>query len=54
MDKELSEYPRGTVAGVCMTSDVGVDLSNFLTAMIEYQHKQVQLVSADTTVRERS
>lgn len=51
MAKELSEYPRGTVAGVYMTSDGGLTLENSITELVKILPEHVRLVSTDTAVQ---
>jgi len=51
MAKELAEYPRGTVTGIYMTSDGGLNLSNSVLALVKLLPDHVHLVSADTAVR---
>ncbi len=51
MAKELSAYPRGTVTGIYMTSDGGLDLNNSIMELVKMLPDHVRLVSADTAVR---
>lgn len=51
MAKELGSYPRGTVTGIYMTSDGGLDLNNSIMELVKILPEHVRLVSADTAVR---
>ncbi len=51
MAKELGEYPRGTVAGVYMTSDGGLNLDNSLMELVKILPEHVCLVSSDTAIQ---
>jgi len=51
MAKELGGYPRGTVTGIYMTSDGGLDLDNSIMELIKLLPEHVRLVSSDTAVR---
>ena len=51
MADELGDYPRGTVAGVYMTSDGGLNLTTAFFPMLEDLPDHVVLVSADTATR---
>ena len=51
MAEELGAYPRGTVTGIYMTSDGGLNLSNSVMELIKILPDHVRLVSADTAVR---
>ena len=51
MAKELGAYPRGTVMGIYMTSDGGLNLSNTLMKLLKILPEHVQLVSSDTATR---
>jgi hypothetical protein len=51
MAEELGEYPRGTVAGVYMTSDGGLTLNNSLMELVKILPEHVILVSSDTAVK---
>lgn len=51
MAEELSEYPRGTVAGVYMTSDGGLTLENSIMELVKILPEHVRLVSTDTAVQ---
>lgn len=51
MAKELAGYPKGTVAGVYMTSDGGLTLENAFLPMAKLLPPYVQLVSADAAAR---
>jgi hypothetical protein len=48
---ELGEYPRGTVAGVYMTGDGGLNLMNSFFELVQWLPEHVQLVSADTATK---
>lgn len=51
MAEELGGYPRGTVTGVYMTSDGGLNLENSFMALVRLLPPHVQLVGADTAAR---
>jgi hypothetical protein len=51
MAEELGNYPSGTVTGVYMTSDGGLDLENSFMELVRLLPPHVQLVSADTAAR---
>ena len=51
MAVELSNYPRGTVSYVYMTSDGGLNLENSFMALVKMLPEHVQLVSGDAAVR---
>jgi hypothetical protein len=51
MAEELGNYPPGTVTGVYMTSDGGLNLENSFMALVKVLPSHVQLVSADTAAR---
>lgn len=51
MAKELGAYPRGTVTGIYMTSDGGLDLNNSIMELVKILPEHVCLVSADTAAR---
>lgn len=51
MAKELDAYPRGTVTGIYMTSDGGLNLNNSIMELVKILPEHVRLVSADTAVR---
>jgi len=51
MAAELGGYPRGTVAGVYMTSDGGLNLRNSVMELLKFLPEHVALVSADTATR---
>jgi hypothetical protein len=51
MAEELGTYPLGTVTGVYMTSDGGLNLENAFLEMLELLPPHVDLVSADTAAR---
>lgn len=51
MAEELVGYPPGTVAGVYMTSDGGLNLENSFLALARLLPEDVVLVSADTAAR---
>ncbi|HPO12015.1 MAG TPA: hypothetical protein PLI09_01115 [Candidatus Hydrogenedentes bacterium] len=50
MAKELGSYPRGTVTGIYMTSDGGLNLNNSIMELVKILPEHVRLVSADTAV----
>lgn len=51
MAEELGAYPRGTVTGIYMTSDGGLNLNNSIMELVKILPEHVRLVSADTAVR---
>jgi len=51
MAEELGGYPRGTVTGVYMTSDGGLNLRNSVMELVKFLPEHVRLVSADTAAR---
>lgn len=51
MAEELGAYPRGTVAGIYMTSDGGLNLANSVMALVKTLPEHVRLVSGDTAVQ---
>ena len=51
MAEELGAYPRGTVAGVYMTSDGGLSLTNAVMALVKVLPEHVRLVSSDNAVQ---
>jgi hypothetical protein len=51
MADELANYPPGTVTGIYMTSDGGLNLENSFMQMVKLLPPHVQLVSADTAAR---
>ena len=51
MAEELGSYPPGTVTGVYMTSDGGLNLENSFMALVKLLPSHVQLVSADTAAK---
>jgi hypothetical protein len=51
MAEELGGYPRGTVAGVYMTSDGGLTLRNSVMELVKWLPEHVRLVSADTATK---
>lgn len=51
MAEELDAYPRGTVAGIYMTSDGGLDLNNSVMELVKILPEHVRLVSSDTAVQ---
>lgn len=51
MAEELGAYPRGTVTGIYMTSDGGLNLNNSVMELVTILPEHVHLVSADTAVR---
>lgn len=51
MAKELGAYPRGTVTGIYMTSDGGLDLNNSIMELVKILPEHVRLISADTAVK---
>lgn len=51
MAEELGAFPRGTVAGIYMTSDGGLNLSNSVMELVKILPEHVRLVSADTAVQ---
>jgi len=51
MAGKLGNYPPGTVAGIYMTSDGGLNLENSFMELIQLLPSHVQIVSADTAVR---
>lgn len=51
MAQELGAYPRGTVTGIYMTSDGGLNLNNSIMELIKILPDHVRLVSTDTAVR---
>jgi hypothetical protein len=51
MARELGAYPRGTVTGIYMTSDGGLDLNNSVMKLVRLLPDHVRLVSARTAVR---
>ncbi len=51
MTQELSDYPRGTVTWVYMTSDGGLSLENSFMELVRLLPEHVELVSADTAAR---
>lgn len=51
MAKELDAYPRGTVTGIYMTSDGGLNLNNSVMELVKILPDHVRLVSADAAVQ---
>lgn len=51
MAKELASYPRGTVTGIYMTSDGGLDLNNSIMELVKILPEHVRLVSTDAAVQ---
>jgi hypothetical protein len=51
MTDELAGYPLGTVTGVYMTSDGGLNLENSFMELVRLLPPHVELVSADTAAR---
>ena len=51
MAEELGAYPRGTVAGLYMTSDGGLTLANAVMALVKILPEHVRLVSGDSAVQ---
>ncbi len=51
MAEELAAYPPGTVTGVYMTSDGGLNLGNSFMELVRLLPPHVELVSADTAAR---
>jgi len=51
MAEELGAYPRGTITGIYMTSDGGLDLNNSIMELVKVLPEHVCLVSADTAAR---
>ena len=51
MAQELGAYPRGTVTGIYMTSDGGLNLQNSVMELVTILPEHVRLVSADTAVQ---
>ncbi len=51
MAEELGAYPRGTVTGIYMTSDGGLNLQNSVMELVTMLPEHVRLVSADTAVQ---
>ncbi len=51
MAQELGAYPRGTVTGIYMTSDGGLNLNNAVMELVKILPEHVHLVSADSAVQ---
>lgn len=51
MAKELGAYPRGTVTGIYMTSDGGLNLNNSIMELVKLLPEHICLVGADTAVQ---
>lgn len=49
--KELDAYPRGTVTGIYLTSDGGLNLNNSVMELVKILPEHVRLVSSDTAAR---